>query len=351
MSGLETTDFALIALVTVLIIENIVAFFLTKLRRKPEAAQAADGADGTGGMSSSDSAGNADGTGGMSSVDGESAFAAPPKQLLVFCLLGGALGVLVGMLASRRRTMRRWLRNTAIALAVPQLIVGLFLGFFAVYVTDFYRADETALAALESDNVVTVSQVSGYTYFDGPGTDEALIFYPGGLVQDTAYAPLMRKIAESGVDCYLEHMPYRLAFFGINRASDVLETGEAEHWYIGGHSLGGVAASVYASGNYDLLDGIVFAASYPSANLSKLDLSGLSIVGDCDGVISRDALESAKHSLPVNTQEAVIKGGNHCQFGSYGFQDGDGEATISADEQWTEAARIITKYIKGDAAA
>lgn len=322
MTGLEPTDIALIALVTVLLIENAVAFALTRLRRKDEGRP----------------------------QEGDS-YLVSPRQLLVFCLLGGAPGVLIGLIAFRRGAMPRWLRNASIGLAIPQLLVGLLLSFFAVYVTDFYAADETALQALESDATVLVSREPGYTLFDGPGTEEALVFYPGGLVQDTAYAPLMREIAARGVDCYLEHMPYRLAFFGINNATDVLGKSPAKYWYIGGHSLGGVAASMYASQNYELLDGVVFFASYPSVDLSSLPLLGLSIVGDCDQVVSRDAMEAARASLPALSQEFVIKGGNHGQFGSYGFQEGDGQAAISPQKQQAEAAEITVGFIKEYSAA
>ena len=39
-------------------------------------------------------------------------------------------------------------------------------------------------------------------------------------------------------------------------------------------------------------------------------------------------------NLPADTEWITIEGGNHAQFGDYGVQDGDGEATISAEMQW-----------------
>ena len=50
-----------------------------------------------------------------------------------------------------------------------------------------------------------------------------LIFYPGGKVQETAYAPLMRELASRGVCCVLCRMPFRLAVLKKNAAAGVRE--------------------------------------------------------------------------------------------------------------------------------
>lgn len=42
----------------------------------------------------------------------------------------------------------------------------------------------------------------------------------------------------------------------------------------------------------------------------------------------------------------MIEGGNHAGFGDYGPQQGDGEATISADEQQEIAADAVAVAIK-----
>jgi len=47
-----------------------------------------------------------------------------------------------------------------------------------------------------------------------------------------------------------------------------------------------------------------------------------------------DVIENSRALLPINTQYIMIEGGNHAQFGDYGFQPGDNEATIMrADQQ------------------
>ncbi|UWG96942.1 alpha/beta hydrolase [Dehalobacter sp. DCM] len=55
-------------------------------------------------------------------------------------------------------------------------------------------------------------------------------------------------------------------------------------------------------------------------------------------------LDHSKITYKENVYE--IKGGNHAQFGNYGLQKGDGIAQITADEQQSEAVRIIDAFIK-----
>jgi len=45
--------------------------------------------------------------------------------------------------------------------------------------------------------------------------------------------------------------------------------------------------------------------------------------------------------LPATAREVAIPGGNHAQFGSYGAQEGDGTATISAHAQLNATADAL----------
>ena len=83
------------------------------------------------------------------------------------------------------------------------------------------------------------------------------MFYPGAKVEETAYAPLLRAIAEAGMDACLVKMPFRLAIFGVDRADRVMAAHDYERWYIGGHSLGGAMAARYAAGHASRLAGVV----------------------------------------------------------------------------------------------
>ena len=52
---------------------------------------------------------------------------------------------------------------------------------------------------------------------------KALIFYPGGRVQYTAYAPLMHELAKNNFVCILVHMPGNLAVLDQNAADGIIE--------------------------------------------------------------------------------------------------------------------------------
>ncbi len=230
-------------------------------------------------------------------------------------------------------------------LRVVLLILAVLAIIFFVYCGRYYHADERAEAALEPDGAVAVTQTGYGWLFDGPADDTALIFYPGAKVETEAYAPFLRLLAEQGMDVCLVDMPFHLAFFGIGRADDVMEEQNYEHWYIGGHSLGGAMAAVYAADNGSKLDGLILCAAYPTKELDD-DLTELVLYGSEDQVLHTEKVEEGRQYAPEDYTETVIEGGNHAQFGSYGVQKGDGEAVIPAEEQWEQAVQAILAVLE-----
>ena len=223
---------------------------------------------------------------------------------------------------------------------IPVSAAIILVAAFLVYAGDYYHADPTALKALESDEAVCVTRTDYGWFFDGPSESEALVFYPGGKVQETAYAPLMRELAERGVDICLVKMPFNLAIFGSGKASDVMKQYEYTNWYIGGHSLGGAMAANYAAAHGDGLYGVILLAAYPTKALDD-HLFVISIYGSEDGVLDRARTTAGKQYVSGRYLEYVIAGGNHAQFGNYGKQSGDGEAAISPKEQQRLTAEFI----------
>ena len=106
---------------------------------------------------------------------------------------------------------------------------------FWCYTADYYRADETALAALASTPETAVSISGKYIAFTPEAPRAGLIFYPGGKVEHSAYAPLMQKFAAEGYLCLLLKMPFNLAVFDVDAARDVVsEYPQIESWYLAG---------------------------------------------------------------------------------------------------------------------
>jgi hypothetical protein len=213
---------------------------------------------------------------------------------------------------------------------------------FVIWAEDAYQPNNVAMQALKSDAQVTVTQRHGFITFEPAAqrTTTGFIFYPGGRVDYRAYAPVLHEIAARGYFVALVHVKLNLAFFDVNVADKVVsQFPEIEHWAIGGHSLGGVAAALYAKDHQDVIRAIAFWASYPADDTFKnSSIQILSLHGSEDGVATNGKIEESKALLPSHTQFITIAGGNHGQFGSYGPQAGDNPATISPEEQWTQTA-------------
>lgn len=230
-------------------------------------------------------------------------------------------------------------------IGIPAAIVLLLTGFCVWYVSDYYHAEAQVNAYLTSGETVNVTVEKDMVFLDGAGTDTAMIFYPGAKVEYTAYVPLFYALAEQGVDCFVVKMPCNLAMFGLGRAGDIMEEYDYENWYFSGHSLGGAMGASYVLEHKEEFDGIVFLASYPTGDLSQSGLTVLSVYGSEDGVLNRENLVAGRALMPESYTELCIEGGNHAWFAYYGEQAGDGEATITKEEQQKQTVAAILSYI------
>lgn len=225
-------------------------------------------------------------------------------------------------------------------LVVAILLVGAFL----LYVSDYYHAEvDRKERAMFSD--IRVLDTDDALIADPGNAKTALILYPGGKVDHRAYEMLALRIAQAGILCIVPKMPFNLAVFGINRAERYITAHpEIEHWYVGGHSLGGSMAAGFAAKHVPMVDGLVLLASYSVDDISSLPLKVLSITAGNDTVLSREAYEKYKTNLPEGFTELVIEGGNHAGFASYGAQKGDGTATLTAAEQQAAVAEAVAVF-------
>ena len=232
-----------------------------------------------------------------------------------------------------------------VGISLVAVLLALVIGW-GVYVGDSYSAEAAAVAAMAGSERVSVQKMDNMTVFTPENPTAGFLFYPGGKVEYTAYAPLMLTLAERDVLCVLIPMPCNLAVLNPNAADGIAELfPEIANWYIGGHSLGGSMAASYAAKHPGHLKGLVLLAAYSTADLSESGLDVLSVYGSEDGVLNMEKYESYRGNLPETTVELVIPGGNHARFGSYGPQDGDGEAAISPSEQILYTAETIAEFV------
>ena len=207
-----------------------------------------------------------------------------------------------------------------------------------------------ALIALQSDSDVTVTTEPWLVF---QPTDQVpttgFIIYPGGRVDPRAYAPIAHSIAAQGYLVVIVPMPLNLAVFGANRAASVIQTyPDIQYWVIGGHSLGGSMAALYADKHRDQINGLVLWASYPASSndLSDSNTKVLSIFGTQDGLATKDKIDASRELLPADTTWVPIEGGNHGQFGWYGDQPGDNPATISRQDQQAQIIQATLDFLK-----
>lgn len=243
-----------------------------------------------------------------------------------------------------KKNIKRW----KIVLVVLAGIVAMFSMVCVIYVNDYYRADEAALAVLEPDNTIKAEWVGNDVIAFLPEEPKAgLIFYPGGKVEFTAYAPLMYSLAEEEVLCVLVKMPCNLAVLDMDAAEGLQERfPEVGDWYIGGHSLGGAMAAGYVAEHANEYKGLILLAAYPTEDISQSGLKVLSVYGSEDGVLDMEKYTQGQTKLPADMEEHIIEGGCHAQFGCYGRQEGDGKPEISGEEQREITVRYIMEWLE-----
>ena len=195
-----------------------------------------------------------------------------------------------------------------------------------------YSATKGINKYLKSTKNVKVIKIKEGYYFDGSATENAIIFFPGARVEYIAYSRLMYEFANNNYDCFLLSSPLNLAFFSMNKPSNIIKKYRYKKWYLGGHSLGGVVATMYTTQNPNNITGIISLASYPTKKIPN-NIKYFSFYGSEDKVLNIKKYEESKKYLPDNYQIEIIKGGNHSGFANYGEQKGDGQAKISSDIQ------------------
>ncbi len=214
--------------------------------------------------------------------------------------------------------------------------------FFSVIASGLPAASFTGdRSLLESDATVIVQKIGKDISFlpavpDTSRSRPGFAFYPGAKVPPEAYAWLAHGLAAAGYQSFILKVPFNFAILDTNAARRIIAAHpETSRWVFAGHSLGGVAAAMFAKANPLRTAGLVFLASYPSGstNLAAAGFPVSSISASNDLLATPQKIAAAKKLLPSDTTYSVIDGGNHAGFGDYGPQNGDGVSTISPQAQ------------------
>lgn len=278
-----------------------------------------------------------------------------PGTLFLVLGLGNFIAMCVyGAKADMDTTRANWteeILNTLAQFFIFVYVIYAFYGFsvFTSYsretVCDEILSREESVSGLDA---VIISVTSDYIFFDGEGTDTLLVFYPGGLVDHKAYVPFMNKFAEAGIDAVLLKVPCDLAIYKTSAAKLVLKkfSADYEKVFLGGHSLGGAVASMYAPKTlkkYSNISGLILFGAY-TTNQFDSNFKVISVKGENDKVLNKKKYDDYMLKL-ISYDELTVPGGNHANFGHYGPQKGDGSASISADMQQYAAVEFVKEKI------
>lgn len=237
-------------------------------------------------------------------------------------------------------------------MTMHSLVVRLLMGsFFLWAMSGCSHLPESYMVRSDIDINETANYIT-LTPNRGSIEETGLLFYPGALVTPHAYIPALQQLAGRGYAVVILKVNANLAISNIGKAAQYRSAvPAARRWVLGGHSLGGAVACRDIQRNPDLYKGLILWASFPGDAASIADWQGavLSIWAERDLLTEEAAIEDNKANMPPaqvvdlanfptqptngTTLYYEIEGGNHAQFGDYGPQNGDGEATISRATQ------------------
>ena len=236
-----------------------------------------------------------------------------------------------------------------------------------------------------------------YPPISGSGERKAkvgFVFYPGALVNRTAYSPVATMLSDRGIMVVVANLePTRLLFNVYNynlrekvmrMINDALFLGgkgiwEVDEWSIGGHSMGCfVAITAVAQEMSSTIKKVVLygTGSYPGKTYADCpplrDAAGVNVLvinGSEDLIVTSTLFggpekdktfqENMPPLLPANTPACSdrgytmlkrIDGGNHAGCAAYGphtFPLADGVRTITLEEQQKMTVKLTADFLLG----
>jgi pimeloyl-ACP methyl ester carboxylesterase len=255
------------------------------------------------------------------------------------------------------RQLRFILIDLMVATFVCLVSVGMSVGEEPRTERYLYPAKDVDPAMLKSDNRVVVTEAAEFWSFAPRkgASPTALLFFPGGGVDPTAYAPLVRTVAAEGLSVHLVKLsgefaaPDKHRRNAIARGQEVIKaTPGVKCWVVGGHSMGGAIAAQFVHEEPKLFRGLILiGTTHPrDFDLSSFIGDVTKVYGTEDGVAKHAQIEANQKLLPAGTTWVRLEGGNHAQFGFYGPQFGDGKATISREKQQQVTCDALVKALR-----
>jgi pimeloyl-ACP methyl ester carboxylesterase len=224
----------------------------------------------------------------------------------------------------------------------------LVLSFSDWGVSDTLLEDGASVTVLETDSAISFVPLHPRR--------SGLLFIPGGLVEPRAYVPLIRSLAEAGYQTVLVKLPGLRGRHApgdegrrrtVLRAAALIRSSPERQWVVAGHSLGGAIAGMIAHRGTAPVAGLaLLGTTHPrDFSIANLSIPVVKIYGTRDGIAPYSRMRGNASNLPSSTVWVKIEGGNHSQFGYYGFQLRDRRATISRERQQAEIMTTLLELL------
>lgn len=268
---------------------------------------------------------------------------AQPATLAVLAL-AGLLLLLLGVRDLRSPGQLRRRRLVVLGRVGAGLLVAIVVGSL-VYLVPLSATPAAIAAAAGTRDVRVTSSTTTLTLTPSSGSPATgLVFQPGARVDPRAYLPLLERVSAAGFLVVIVKQPYDIGFTALGALGGIIDGHpEIRRWAVGGHSLGGVAASSYAESHLGQVTGLLLWASYPLGSLAaRTDLAVTSVSGTKDGLATPADIDASRAKLPAATAFVAVEGGIHAYFGDYGPQPGDGTPGV---DRATAQDQIVTASI------
>jgi len=230
---------------------------------------------------------------------------------------------------------------------------------FLAWLFNSYRAQGIDFAALQANPAIQVSE-------EGPALEVmpiassqpvGLLFLPGGMVEPRAYLPMAYHLAEAGYPVRIVKLPWRSAPLAEQEAAvatyvrETIRTSIIPHWVLAGHSRGGALAARMVRADPRRIDALILiGTTHPKEgqySLADSPVPVTKIYATRDGIAPPATMLANRGLLPPTAVLVPIEGGNHSQFGYYGSQLLDQQATISRAEQQRQLVAAISQVLAG----
>ena len=246
-----------------------------------------------------------------------------------------------------------YLRNLIVIVLLGSIAYGIYFVYTPYQPNGFtlasIKSENTDLQIIETENYISIIPNSN----GSTKPASAYIFYQGGRVEPESYLRHFAYItSKQKVASFILKSSFNFAITNVNLAQKVLDDNPTlQNVFVGGHSLGGVAASTFVSANLTntKVKGLFLWAAYPSDSKLQMNssLQVISIYGSKDAFVTEEKIQESKTNLPSKTTFIKIQGMNHSEFGDYGLQSGDNIPDIST----AKAIEEIEKSMKFNSSA